>query len=442
MGMGHLAVAPGATASASSLLIRANSGGRYLETSAGTPWLMVGEACWCANTAAGPSTPNAKGFSQNSFMADRQSKGMNCFSLQLISRYQTNAPNDYNSVAPFSTPNDIRTPNTTYFALARDMVQRAATYGLVVLIAPCWFGYDSGQGWYNQLNARTNGEIQAYASYVASYFYDLDNVIWINGGDMPGAVDLRIPNAISAGIRAIDTRHLITAHWNFQPSDAHVGDWLDFNGCYDWNSGNVWDQVESQYANNDGPVVVLEDLYKDNVSFGWTRKLQRFQQNSSMLAGAKGRLHGEEGNWHSGSADTNLPSQSQGKDFELNSSEVGDFLVSMNLLKARAWHLLVPSPEGSSTLITSSRSSGNTFIAAAKTATGNLCIVYVPNGGSVTVALSQLSGTLTTKWYDPTTTTAGVNAGAGSYPASGTQAFTVPGNNAAGDNDWLLVLES
>ena len=54
--------------------------------------------------------------------------------------------------------------------------------------------------------------------------------------------------------------------------------------------------------------------------------------------------------------------------------------------------------------------------------------------------MSKLSGTVTARWYDPTAGTFTDISGS-PFANSGSHNFTTPGNNADGDEDWVLVLE-
>jgi len=112
---------------------------------------------------------------------------VNAFGLQLISRYQDNSPNDADNVAPFTTPGDFATFNPTYFNKAADLVRRAGQRGMIVFIAPCWAGYDSSQGWYDTMVANGATKSRNYGAAVAAVFKDLDNVVWVMGGDKPGS---------------------------------------------------------------------------------------------------------------------------------------------------------------------------------------------------------------------------------------------------------------
>jgi hypothetical protein len=81
----------------------------------------------------------------------------------------------------------------------------------------------------------------------------------------------------------------------------------------------------------------------------------------------------------------------------------------------------------------------DTYATAAATPDGTLVMAYMPNLRTFTVDMSKLSGQVTARWFDPTNDTF---TGIGSFANSGTQDFTPPGNNNAGDGDWVLLLEA
>jgi hypothetical protein len=68
-------------------------------------------------------------------------------------------------------------------------------------------------------------------------------------------------------------------------------------------------------------------------------------------------------------------------------------------------------------------------------------MAYLPQGGTITVAMTKLQNTITTRWFDPGANTFRAIVGS-PFSNTGTQQFTSPGNNSAGDPDWVLVLET
>ena len=68
-------------------------------------------------------------------------------------------------------------------------------------------------------------------------------------------------------------------------------------------------------------------------------------------------------------------------------------------------------------------------------------VVYMPTARTITVNMASLKGNANAKWFDPTNGAYTSIAGQ-PFPNQGTQQFTPPGNNHAGDGDWVLVLDA
>jgi len=71
---------------------------------------------------------------------------------------------------------------------------------------------------------------------------------------------------------------------------------------------------------------------------------------------------------------------------------------------------------------------------------GSWAVIYMPGGGKTQVAMNKLRGPVAAKWFD---------SSSGQYKSvegsllsnEGNRDFATPGKNAAGDSDWVLVLE-
>jgi hypothetical protein len=111
------------------------------------------------------------------------------------------------------------------------------------------------------------------------------------------------------------------------------------------------------------------------------------------------------------------------------------------LFRSLPWYDLVP--DQAHTLVTSGYGTfgADDYVTAARTARGDLAVVYVPTARTVTVDMSQLSGPVRARWYDPAAGT--VTSIVGSpFVNAGVVDFTTPGNNAdgPGNEDWVLLL--
>jgi hypothetical protein len=79
------------------------------------------------------------------------------------------------------------------------------------------------------------------------------------------------------------------------------------------------------------------------------------------------------------------------------------------------------------------------FVTTAGTADGSLVICYNPQGSTLTIDMTKLRGTVTARWFDPTNGAYSSISGS-PFANTGSHNFSTPGNNAAGDPDWCLVL--
>jgi hypothetical protein len=81
------------------------------------------------------------------------------------------------------------------------------------------------------------------------------------------------------------------------------------------------------------------------------------------------------------------------------------------------------------------------YVTAARTPDGSLVMAFLPTRRPVTLDMTQLRAPATARWYDPSN--GAFKAIEGSpLPNAGQRKFIPPGNNADGDGDWLLVLET
>lgn len=103
-----------------------------------------------------------------------------------------------------------------------------------------------------------------------------------------------------------------------------------------------------------------------------------------------------------------------------------------NLFSSLEWWRLMPDPE--LVLEQPGKDSPERFIAAARSETGDLAVVYIPEGGRVTLKADRLKLPANAEWFDPAT---GVRSSAGKVSNEGRHLF-----DAAQTGDRVLVLRS
>jgi hypothetical protein len=225
------AVATPAHATDFPLKISANN--RYLTTQNGMPFLIVGDSSWLLAAQGTNADIDA-------YLANRAAKGFNAIVVQLIdSYYSDNAPNNIDGVAPFTTPGNFSTANSTYFNRFDYVVDRAASYGMVVISYPLYLGYQCGeQGFASQVSADTTAHLQTYGTFLGNRYKNKGNIIWVMGGDAnPFSCGLNSKlNAFATALVAADPNHLVTEH-NYggeavTPWLPSVPSWLTLNSTY------------------------------------------------------------------------------------------------------------------------------------------------------------------------------------------------------------------
>jgi hypothetical protein len=109
-----------------------------------------------------------------------------------------------------------------------------------------------------------------------------------------------------------------------------------------------------------------------------------------------------------------------------------------SLVRSIAWWTLVPDQSGA---VFSGVGSPEDYVGASSP-DGSLALAYKPSTGtgsqSFTVNLGTFSGSFTASWFDPTS---GTSTTIGTFTNSGTHTFASPATNAAGQNDFVLLLK-
>ena len=439
-GSGSSASSGGTSSSGGSpMLLKASSNNRYLVDGNGTPQFINGESAWNLIVQLNSSDLTL-------YLNDRKSRGLNAVLTQLIGRMGDNPPATRTGLQPFTTAGDFSTPNAAYFSWAHSVVAAARDRGIFVFLAPAYYGYNGapdGQGWYPMLENNSVATLAAYGRYVGTTFADLPNIVWVGGGDRYPSGNLGRMSAIMDGIKAT-APHLRTAHWTRnQNSVAALADdpsidWLNLNAVYVGPGASGGANAAYSYSPT-MPAFLIEAPYADNRFTNDTYANVREHSYTAWLTGCiSGGFSGREKVWEFGSS---FPLSATAPDnWKAQLGGPADAMLAplTALVSGRSWHLLVP--DRNSTLVTSGRGTLGSlgYVPAAKTPDGKLAIVYLPAGSPIVVALSQFSGTVTARWYDPTN---GAFTSAGTFPATGSQSFSRSATNAVGDHDWVLLFE-
>jgi len=438
--------------------LRVGPGGRHLVDQRGVPFLIKGDAAWLALV-------NLSEEEQEHYLRDRAAKGFNLVEVMLMNHDYTSSPNptppaNRRGEEPFERRGDFSTPNDRYFDRVVAFVDRAAAHGLVVLIAPCYLGFDGGkEGWWEGLvsSANTRDACFGFGAFLGSRLKDRTNVIWLAGGDFappPGSEGEARLWQILSGIRSTGSSSLWTGHWNLNhlggisTDEALFRDAMDIDGVYQY--ANTYKYARRAYDVRPArPLFLLESTYEHEHPESSTQPFRKAWW-WTMLSGGSGVVWGNLFLWmcestrgtyraERGATDGAVSSWAQ----ELDSNGTHEVLHLHAFFEALPWWRLVPEGTASTRdLLTWGRGWGQSHVGAAATPERDLIVAYVPPTGKRSRAfaldVSQMPGDVRVRWYDPTT---GTFVEDSVVPRSETLELCTPGINGTDSDDWLLVVE-
>jgi uncharacterized protein DUF4038/collagenase-like protein with putative collagen-binding domain len=412
--------------------------GRYLVDQNNVPFMIVGNASQSLII-------NLTHAQVDSYFADRQAHGFNSVWVALLRRGLPSSRPDgatFDGIFPFTTTDDLSIPNNAYFARADDYINLAASHGITVFLDPV----ETAGGWLPVL--RSNGTAKAYnfGVYLGSRYKNVPNIVWLNGNDYNTwrtASDDALVTAVANGIKSVDANHLQTVelniHYSSSLDDSNWAPLISLNAAYVYAPT----YLEMLHAYNQSPTMpaFLVEAHYELESVGkpsemGTPSVLRRQAYWTMLAGGTGQLYGNAYTW----------TFKDGWQTNLDTPGVRQLGYWKTLFSAYPWYNLVP--DQNHTVVTAgygtfgtydTQVSANDFLTAACAPKGSLVMAYAPTIRAFTIDMTKLSGPVTARWFDPAN---GTDTAVSDSPFAntGTRQFTPPGNNSAGDGDWVLVL--
>jgi chitodextrinase len=410
--------------------------GRYLVDQNDAPVLLTGDSPQALMVNLSEADADA-------FFADRQAAGFNAVWINLLCGPYTGGRVDdstYDGIVPFTTPDDLATPNEAYFARIDDMLTLAAQHQLTVLLDPAETG-----SFLSVLAANGVAKSRDYGRYLGTRYRGFDNIVWMSGNDFqswPTAGDDAVVQAVVAGIQDTDDRHIHTVELDYPVSgsldDASWGPLIQLNASYTYYP--TYAQVLADYDRpNAIPTFLVEANYEfeHNVNDEGTPQILRRQEYWSLLSGAAGQFYGNHYTWPF----------IGGWQEHLDTPASMQMAHVTSLLASRPWYNLIPDQAhtvvtaGYGTFSEGGALGDNDYLTAARTPDGALVMAFMPTIRTITVDMSTLGAPAYASWYDPTTGTSIPVAGS-PFPNGGSRDFTPPGPNGDGDGDWVLVLEA
>ncbi|HVT06025.1 MAG TPA: DUF4038 domain-containing protein, partial [Polyangia bacterium] len=438
---------------------------RYLQDAHGTPFPILGRTAW--------NVVSLLVSDANLFLADTLSKGYDAIELAAIWRDSraANIPFDGAGDAPFlktlggsawngnltykninTDGPDFSTPNPAYWNFVAQFVDQCAANGIAVLMFPAYVGFngEESEGWMGEMTANGSARMQAYGAYLGNLFATRGNVIWMAGGDYGTdtnqftSAQLAVESALLSGVRSVSGASTFwSAEWTSESNavdQPNFGSSMTLNGAYSWAGATII-QGRRAYAHTPAePAFLLEEPYDEegadgnDVNPNATQPVRRFQW-WGWLSTIGGYMSGNGYIW---------PFTPGVWQQHLNTQGARDMANLNAFVRSIAWQQLIPDGFGAKDLVTAGIGSEDdlgrsTMVTAAANPAGTLLVAYVPpaHTGSFTIDMTNMSGQTTARWLNPST---GAYTAIGTFPNTGKQTFTVPGNNGTGFTDWTLVL--
>ena len=410
--------------------LKINSGGRYLETQNGTPFLIAADTAWCMVNGLTDAQIDT-------YLAARKAQGFNAIQFMLMAKHSGCAVGgssvDRYGNSPFTNGDgNWSVTNPAYWARVDAILNKVKAQDMLAIVTPAYLGYScfyGNQGWCGVMDTQSAQRMSDFGTFVGNRYKAQGNIVWIAGGDanpmeyigMNAKVD-----ALMSALTIADTgRQLVTGHAGrhvsgFQGFGTHA--WLKLNSAYDGEScpdSSMAAQIATEYARTPvQPLISIEQMYDQE---GGTGPCLADQYLWIGLGGGVGQSHGNGVVWDFAST-WNSPGAG------INSSIAHVHTNSAKLVRSRKFWLFAP--DYAHAVVTAGYGSGTSTVATARAATGETIMAYVPVSGTVvTVDMTKISGSSANAyWYDPSGDTSTL---IGTYATMGTRTFASPGTARA-----------
>lgn len=429
--------------------------GRYFITADGKPFFWLGDTGWllfvkCTREEA------------IKYLDTRKAQGFNMIQVMVLHDLK-NTVNVYGDSAFINK--DVSQPKMTdgnaiaseeeydYWDHVSFIIDEAAKRNMYIGMVAVW-------GSNVKAKLITKQQAEGYAVFLAGRFKNKTNIVWINGGDLKGDVEMEIWNTIGESLHKEDPHHLQSFHPRGRYSSSvwfHDKDWLDFNMVQSGHKDYAQDTTASdqfhfgednwRFINQDyqrqpvKPTLDAEPSYEniphglhDSLQIRWTDADIRRYAYWSVFAGGAGFTYGENAVMQFRKAPE--PKGAYGVTTTWEQGILSKGATQMQFLKKLMLSKDLLSGKPDQSLFYDQGVRYNYLVAFSGT---NYAFVYTYNGRSITTKLGTLSGNrIMCSWYDPRT---GQYQVIGTFANKGKQTFDPPGKKQNG-NDWVLVMES
>jgi hypothetical protein len=354
-------------------------------------------------------------------------------------------------ITPGNSPDNLK--EYDYWDHVDWIIKTAAKKGIYIAMVPVW-------GAVVKAYHINHNEAKVYATFLANRYKSFPNVIWMNGGDIPGSDSLKVWNAIGNTLHGLDPGHLITFHPRGRKQSSiwfQNAPWLSFN-CFqsghrayaqdtskkdfDYGEDN-WRYAESDYNKRPvKPTLDAEPSY-ENIPHGlhditqprWTAADVRRYGYWSVFAGACGYTYGNNDVMQMHKPDDKHVAYGS-KNYwyqSVNDAGARQMVYLKTLMLSRPYFQRVPDQS----LIAGNQ--GERYDRLIATRGKNYAFIYTYTGRNMEINAGELPGIkIKASWYNPRNGNVSV---IGIFNKSKIMKFNPPGQPADG-NDWVLIIDS
>lgn len=416
--------------------LRLSENRRYIEHVDGTPFFWLADTVWC-----GPLFAELDDW--NVFLEDRVEKEFT--TIQFVLTQWRMAKTDADGNVTYTGHEKVAV-NPAFFQRMDQYVDAINDAGLLAVPVLLW----AIRGEENPGYTLPEDQKIVLAEYMIAR-YGAHQVIWFLGGDGNYSGEnadtwKRIGRAVfNKDQHRLATQHVGGKRWIGK--EFRNEPWFSFIG---YQSGHGDDEKTFRWLNQGPPatewnnkpplpVINTEPNYEAHNGYTYRKvhndhSVRRACYWSLLVSPPAGVTYGGQGiwGWHTKvQAPADHIRTGLGSPWHIAKDLPG--ALSMKYLheffKSIEWWRLVPSPD----VLTEQpgEKDASKFIAAAKSDAGDLLVVYLPEGGSVTIKTGSLKSGLTARWYHPRTG-GWLNIGKVEKPQ---QTF-----KTADKNDWVLLI--
>ncbi|OZI08643.1 hypothetical protein BWI93_08450 [Siphonobacter sp. BAB-5385] len=426
--------------------LRVASNHRYLVHADGTPFFWLGDTAW-------ELLHRLNREEADRYLKRRAEQGFTV--VQAVALAELDGLNTPNALGEKPLRNhDLTQPNEAYFQHVDYVIQKAASYGIVIALLPTW-GDKLNKAWGKGPEIFTTQNARTFGQWLGNRYKNQANVVWVIGGDRTPrdksddvAVWRALAQGVTEGVGGPD-QALMTFHP--QPNELTMGgsshwfhqdSWLDFNMLQNGHCRDTptYDKIAFVYNRMPAkPVLDGEPIYEDHpVCFnakdlGYSNAYDvRKYAYFDLFAGAHGHTYGCHDVWQMYTPrhePVNGPHLSWEEALNLPAANQMQYVRA--LMESRP--LLDRVPDQS--LIEENQYGPADRIQA--TRGKDYAFVYSAAGRPFTVRPGKIPGTSwQATWYDPRT---GDSKTVGKVSGQKSQKFTPPTQGYG--QDWVLILD-